>query len=146
MSWRVPTEDDLLGAISSAELAAYRAAAISEDQTDPVTLVLSTVISLVRGYCAGNSGNVLGPAGTIPAELIGPAMDYLAVDVVKRLPGRDVSDDRDDARKAAIALFRDVAAGRFAIQSYGAETAGGAQVEEASSTTRLATRDTLKGL
>lgn len=122
MSWRAPTEDDLLGSISNAELTAYRAAVISDDQTDPATKKLAATVVYVRGFIAANKINTLGTAGTLPDALIGPAMDYLAIDIIKRIPGRKVSEERSDARKAAIKLFEQVAANKFAIEE--PETAG----------------------
>jgi len=115
MAWRAATEDDLLASISNAELEAYRAAVTKPGQTDPVTRKLADVTNMVRGYIAANADNVLGLDGTLPDKLIGPAMDYLAVDVIKRIPRREVSQERSDARKAAIRLFRDVADDKFAI-------------------------------
>ena len=115
MAWRAPTENDLLGSISNAELAAYRAAVVADAQGDPVTARLAIVAEFVRGYIASNRENVLGAAGTLPETLIGPAMDYLAVDVIKRIPGRKIDPARDDARKAAITLFEQVASGKYAV-------------------------------
>jgi hypothetical protein len=117
MAWRSPTESDLLGSISSAELTAYRAAVVSESQGDPVTAKLSSAVNFVRGYIAAHSANSLGNDGTLPDALIGPAMDYVAVDVIKRIPGRRIDQARDDARKAAIALFEQVAAGKYAVEA-----------------------------
>lgn len=116
MAWRAPTENDLKGSISATEIAAYRVAAADDEQTDPVTKKLDAVVTLVRGYIAAHAANTLGAEGTLPDGLIGPAMDYVAVDVIKRLPGRNVGEERSGARKAAIRLFETVAAGKFAIE------------------------------
>jgi hypothetical protein len=146
MSWRAPTESDLSGSISAAEIAAYRAAAVDSSQGDPVTAQLASVLDLVRGYCRAGSV-AMGPAGTIPETLIRPAMDYLAVDVVKRLP-RGVSEDRRRARESALAIFRDVAGGKMRVEDYGASAtaSSGASAEVASSRPITTSPNQLGGL
>jgi len=117
MSWRPPTEADLLsGSISGAELSAYRAAALGESQADPVTAQLSTVTNFVRGYISANAENSLGNDGTLPEAVIPAAMDYIAVDIIKRLPGRKIDEARATARKEAIDLFNRIAAGTYKIE------------------------------
>ena len=44
-------------------------------------------------------------------------MDYLAVDVIKRIPGEEVDDARDQARKDAIATFKLIAKGDYVVES-----------------------------
>lgn len=145
MSWRIPTDSDLAASISAAEIAAYRVAAVDDTQGDPVTTKLTAVVELVRGYCRAGS-MVMGPAGTLPETLIGPAMDFVAVDVVKRLKG--VSEDRRRARETALSIFRDAAAGKMRSEDYGAaDTASsGAGCELASSRPNLTSRNQLNGL
>ncbi len=112
MPWIAPTEEDLLARLSAPELAAYRAAALKPGQADPVAPVLAGVVAEVRGYVAGHKPNALGPAGTIPDTLLDAAMAL----AVARLPARlgvRLSEERRDARRDAVALLRDVAAGRF---------------------------------
>lgn len=89
----------------------------------------------------------MGPAGTIPETLIRPAMDYLAVDVVKRLP-RGVSEDRRRARESALAIFRDVAGGKMRVEDYGASAtaSSGASAEVASSRPITTSPNQLGGL
>jgi hypothetical protein len=115
MSWRTPTTDDLLEVLSGSELEAYRAAALADGQSDPAEARIASVTALVRGYIAVVSS--LGAAGTLPEALIPPAMDYLAVDVLRRLPGVAVDESRSQARKDAIAIFQSVARGEFAIET-----------------------------
>ena len=146
MNWRAPTEIDLTGSLSDAELQAYRDAATGENEGDPIAAQLTTVVDLVRGYCRAGSV-VMGPAGTLPPTLIRPAMDFLAVDVVKRLP-IDLSEDRRRARDSALSIFRDVAAGKMRVEDYGASAtaSSGDGVELASSRPNLTSRHQMDGL
>lgn len=112
MPWITLTETDLLARLSAPELAAYRTAALKPGQADPVAPVIAGVVAEVRGYVAGHKPNALGPEGTIPDTLLDAAMAL----AVARLPARlgvRLSEERRDARRDAIALLRDVAAGRF---------------------------------
>ena len=117
MSWRAITEADLLQCISGAELETLRETLLADGQADPVASQITLTVNLVRGYIAAHSANSLGNDGTLPDALIGPAMDYVAVDVIKRIPGRRIDQARDDARKAAIALFEQVSAGKYAVEA-----------------------------
>lgn len=118
MAWRTLTESDLLTRLSGAELAGFRAAALGESQEDPVEYILEQVTDLVRGYIAGNRNNTLGTAGTLPAKLIGPAVDLALMEVMKRAAGIviDPAGARAEAAKAAERLLVRVADGKFAIE------------------------------
>ena len=118
--WRSPTEADLAASISAAEVEAYRTAAADEDaHGDPIQTLLTRAVNFVRGYIRTRENIAMGPSGTLPESLIAPAMDYIAFDVVKRVP-RANTEDRRHARDAALAIFRDVASGKFTIESWGA--------------------------
>lgn len=95
MAWRAPTSADLMLSISETELEAYSAAATQSGET--AEGLLKRGADMVRGYLRANGSVRLGPAGTLPESLIAPLMDYLCVDVIKRLPV-GVSDDRRTAR------------------------------------------------
>lgn len=145
--WRAPAEKDLSSSISASEIEAYRTACADEEQGDPITSLLTRGVDHVRGYIRANGKIVLGPKGTLPESLIAPCMDYIAYDVVKRVP-RANTEDRRAARRDAVTLFGRVQSGTFDVESYGAqETQGSSQSAElASSSTRRVTSQSMDGL
>jgi len=145
MAWRAPTTDDLKLSVSETELDAYSSAATQSSET--AEGLVKRGADMVRGYLRSNGSVKLGPAGTVPDSLIAPLMDYLCVDVIKRVPV-GVSDDRRRARDQAISLFKDAQAGRFSVENYGAEddaSQAGAS-ELASSAENRLTPEELSGL
>jgi hypothetical protein len=112
--WRAPDISDLSLSLSQTELDAYSAAATESGET--AEGLLRRGADLARGYLRASAAVRLGPAGTVPAALVAPLMDYLCVDVIKRLP-LAVSEDRRRAREQALQLFRDAASGRYAVES-----------------------------
>lgn len=148
MSWRAPTETDLEKSISASEIKGYRAAAVNADPklADPIASQLANGVALVRQYLRGGSVR-MGPEGTIPDGLIGPCMDYVAVDIVKRLP-IGVTEDRRKARDEAMRIFRDVQANPTMVEQYGSPepVSSGAAVEVASSRPVRSGPDQMRGL
>ena len=145
--WKAPTEQDLKISISDDELDSYRDAAKKDMSFDTVEEILARTATLVRGYCRANTNVRLGPAGTIPAGLIAPAMDYAAVDVVKRLPA-GVTDERNTARAAALQIFRDVAEGKMQPESFGEpdDASAGSSIQLANTSPQRFTPDNMAGL
>lgn len=146
--WRAPAEKDLAVSISADEIEAYREAAADEEaHGDPIAALLTRGADFVRGYIRANTAVVMGPAGTLPESLIAPCMDYLAVDVVKRVP-RANTEDRRRARSDAIRLFEQVRSGGYAVESYAQpENQGAAPASElAASSTRRVTSSSMDGL
>jgi hypothetical protein len=145
MAWRAPTTTDLTLSVSETELESYSAAATQNGET--AEGLVKRGADMVRGYLRANGSVRLGPAGTVPEALIAPLMDYLCVDVIKRLP-LGVSDDRRTARRQAIDLFKDAQAGNFAVESYGAadEASPAGACELASSSRQRLTPQELSGL
>jgi len=145
--WRAPVEDDLKLSLSELELEAYAEAASREPGTETTAGMLARGANYVRGFLRANPTVTLGPAGTIPASLVAPLMDYLCVDAIKRLPVT-ISDERREARRQAIQTFRDAAKGVFLVESFGADddasNAGHAAL--ASSSEPRFTPEQLKGL
>lgn len=122
MAWRTPTEDDIVATLSHEELEAYKAD--SGWTSDPVDMLCRRAAALVRDYLRTNGNVRMSPnEGEIPEGCISPAMDYLAVDILKRF-GVSITQERKDARAAALAYFEKIAAGKLQPESYGApETA-----------------------
>lgn len=118
MSWRTLTETDLLQALSGSELDALRAAVLASGQADPIATQIAQVVDMVRGYIRGG-GFDLGEADTIPESLISPAVDLIVLRVGSRAAGFLLDDNnvRRDAARAAQSLFRDVANGKFRVES-----------------------------
>ena len=115
--WRKPTEDDIVATLSADELDAYCQS--GNWTSDPIELLTKRVASYVRGYLATNGNIRLSPnEHEIPEATIGPAMDYLAIDILKRI-NISPNDIRKDARKDAIAYFDKIASGKIAVESYG---------------------------
>jgi hypothetical protein len=115
MAWITITENDLLTVLSGPELDAFRATAKADGQADPVAPTITQVIDMVRGYVGGNKINLLGPTGTIPAKLLAPALDIIAVRIPSRV-GKAPKSGRKDAADAAVKLLEQVARGAFDIE------------------------------
>lgn len=115
MAWIEIAEADLLTVLAGAELGGYRAAALASGQADPIAATITQVVNLVRGYVGGCKQNTLGEGATIPAKLLAPALDILAVAIPKRV-GAAPKPVRKDAHDAAIKLLEQVAACRFDIE------------------------------
>jgi hypothetical protein len=115
MSWRSITENDLTKKISALELDAFRDAAL-DDGDDPIAAQIESTTDMVRGYIV-TSGVDLGPAGTLPERLIGPACDVIILDIMSRAGGIVIDDDSVRRTNAASArkLFERVADGKYAI-------------------------------
>lgn len=107
--WVEITEDDLRQKLSDAELSA-----VSEVLYEGI----ASVTDRVRGYVASSGCAVDADTATVPARLVGPACDVLAVELYIRLGGTliDPKGHRKDAKEAAIRLFEQVAAGKFSIE------------------------------
>lgn len=116
MSWNAITEADVLTVLAGPELEAIRAAALKAGQVDPVQPTIDDVTDMVRGYVAGCATNQLGADGTIPAKLMRPALNIIAVDIPNRVR-QNIPDARKEARKEAIRLLEQVANCKFHIEA-----------------------------
>lgn len=118
MAWRRITEEDLLTRISGTELETFRSLLLGDGQKDPVEFYIDQVTDQARGSIAGHKANTLGLAGTIPQKLIGPCVDLIVIEIMKRCGGVlvDPNDARKDAARKADKLFERVENGKFAIE------------------------------
>lgn len=111
--------------------------------------ILIDTAELVRSYCRSNSNIQLSPTtGEMPDSLISPAMDYAVVQLLKRMP-LQISDERKNARDAALRIFGDVAKGILIPESYGKAvdaSSGKVSVELAASSRCRVTSEKLEGL
>lgn len=112
-TWVAITEADIQAAFSGRELEAYRNAAKSAGEADPVAATISGNVELVRGYVAKVPRNLLGPEGTIPSCLVNAAVDMIVWQLMQRSFGDvvDPSGARKDAARAATDLLKDISRG-----------------------------------
>lgn len=116
-NWREITEADLAASISQREIDTYRRDGASQDGSDPVERLLASTVALVRGYCAMNGAVRLGPAATIPASLVIPAMDYAMAKLLNRIAVA-LNEDRRSALRRAEDIFDAIAKGAVTPESY----------------------------
>lgn len=127
--WRKPTEDDIVATLSRDELYAFKT---GEFECDPVDMLCKRAAAYVRAFLTTNGNIICSPNEyEIPEATISPAMDYLAVDILKRL-SIPISEDRKEARKEAIAFFDKIATGKLSVESWGkgdGQQTGGPAIE-----------------
>ena len=116
-NWIKPTETDLAANLSQSEIDAYRADG-ALDGSDPVAPLLERTAAFVRtSISAGGRCAKMGPAGTVPAGLVIPAMDYAMGKVLNRI-NVPLSEDRRAALRRAEEIFDKLAAGDLAVEAY----------------------------
>lgn len=117
MAWIEFNSAAHLNANSAPELESLREAATGDGQADPVAAIAAAVVNSIRGSVAVK--NTLGPAGTIPDELLLCAMSIFRFEATLRLPGVQML--QDDARRkaydAAQAQLRRVEEGKFSVSA-----------------------------
>lgn len=119
MAWRKPDRDDIVATLSRDEVEAFSQSA--EFTSDPIDRLCERAASLVRDHLRTGGYVTLSPEPyEIPESCISPAMDYLAVDILKRI-GLPVSDARKEARRDALQFFYRIDDGTFIPESYGEE-------------------------
>jgi hypothetical protein len=134
--------------MAGTELAAYRTAAKAEGQEDPLPGRITAVVRFVRGKAAACEKNTLGPAGTIPDEVLDDAIAIIRLRLINRV-GATVSDERKTAAKEALTTMRELARCEIAIEQPempSEEVTASGGIEVARQRCRLTGRDNLKGL
>lgn len=115
--WITLTEADLQTALTGPELTAAKTAALAAGQGSVLDDVFAQVTREVRGHVATCERNTLGPAGTIPDELLAAAVDECVYRLCKRLPGKVLlKQERSDAHDDAVALFNRAAECKFTLE------------------------------
>ena len=114
MSWTKPTREDLTATISSEEIDAFSASA---DFSDVVDANLRRTVQLVRGYVRAGGVKVPADESLMPPSLLASAMDYAAYDLLKRF-SVEISEPRRRAREDALSIFKEVGAGRMAVEPH----------------------------
>lgn len=114
MSWISVTVADIATRLADPELDAARNALVASG--DPLPDIVSAMVAEVRGRVAANRANRLGPAGTIPDELLNAALALIRGRLLSRLPvAALMTEERRAEIKSAEQLLRDVAAGSFIV-------------------------------
>ena len=114
MAWITLTEAHVTACLSGVELSAWRKAALAPGQADPVADALTRVTNEVRGYIRASMVGTLDAGNTIPDELLDSAMALVVAKLSTRLP-IPLTQERKDARDAAMDQLKDVAARRFRL-------------------------------
>lgn len=133
MTWRAPTETDIINAgISGAELTAFRGAALAEGQADPLAGQIAIVVDFMRGYIARcpNVDMTTKAAGTLPESAILTFCDII-VPVIQGRPAGAIIDPngiRLDARGNAMRWLRDAAECKVAVDEAPPSTAEGSPI------------------
>ncbi len=119
--WTDLTDRDIRDALSDREVESYARAASGPDwDPEAAARICAKTASLVRGYIAtAPKRPALGPGRTLPEALIGPAADYAAVTLLRRIP-KEIRKERLDARAEAIEIFKAVAKGEVEVEPYSA--------------------------
>ena len=124
MAWRIPTNEDLVAALSQVEVDEYRKSPEFESAENPTATILADTAALVRGYCRrleNKGGLKMHPEeGYVPASLMNPAMDIAAWRVLKRF-NLTITDARQHAYDSAMETLRDVAEEKVMPESYEGE-------------------------
>lgn len=118
MSWITITEEDVKTRLAGAELTAFKTAALSPGQSNPLPEIISQVTDEIRGYVAACAHNTLDAAGTVPPRLLAPALNMIRYRLATRLPGMKglIDELRQKEYNDALAVLKDVAACRFAVE------------------------------
>ncbi len=147
MAWSSITAAQVKTRLTGAELAACQTAALAAGQTDPLPEIVTQVVDEVRGYIAGCRENTLGADGTLPSKLQSAALAIIRYRLATRLPVKSLlTEERVEENKAAIRLLEQVAACKFSIEDPNSGDRSGVAIEQASTPTRVATREKLAGL
>ncbi len=151
--WITLDADIIAERLSGPELSAMQSAALASGQ-DGASLTdnaAERVTNSIRGYIAASAKNTLGPAGTIPDELLDCALALVVHQIITRLPGMEalLDERRMKNREEALQLLRDVAAGKFALvqpEAAGQQAGGGGIIQTLNKPKRTFTRDSMKGV
>lgn len=112
--WRKPTEEDFKAAILEAELNAYRNVSIA-DGINPIDKAMDNAVTVFRSALRATYKGVMGVAGTLPTDLIAPAMHIAVFYFIGSRVGVKVSETRTTLYKDAIRRAERIGDGREAF-------------------------------
>lgn len=122
--WIKPTLADFRAAILEAEMNAYKNVSIA-DGIDPVQKAMDDAVTVFRSSLRKTHNKKMGPLGTIPSDLIAPAMHIAVYYFVGGRVGVKVSETRTKLYDNAIRRSERIGDGReaFADEDDAEETA-----------------------
>lgn len=122
--WIKPTLADFRAAILEAEMNAYKNVSIA-DGLDPVQKAMDDAVTVFRSSLRKTHNKKMGPLGTIPSDLIAPAMHIAVYYFVGGRVGVKVSETRTKLYDNAIRRSERIGDGReaFADEDDAEETA-----------------------
>ena len=121
MAWRKITEQDLVSALSRAEVEAFRRSA--DFDADPVEAQISDTVAFVRGAIrTGGKCRLCPDEQTLPASLARPAMNHLRYELLTRM-NVVPNEARKSAWKMAQELFEELRDGKYVPESWNADEA-----------------------
>lgn len=150
VAWTTISSDDLNHYLVAAQVSAMRSAALGAGQADPFTEVMPTVIARIRAICSTNGKVISATANSVPPELKDIACYLILEELQTRLPGLVLTDEQrrqtDNGRDYLKQIARGDALVSDPLDPITPPVQQGAPIKVITSRTRLATRDTLKGL
>jgi phage gp36-like protein len=122
--WIKPTLADFRAAILEAEMNAYKNVSIAEG-IDPVQTAMDNAVTVFRSSLRKTHNKKMGPLGTIPSDLVAPAMHVAVYYFVGGRVGVKVSETRTKLYDNAIRRSERIGDGReaFADEDDAEETA-----------------------
>lgn len=117
-AWRIVTDEDVLSALNSAELAAYRRILAEEDGSDGDVLpdIIDTAVMEARGRIAACGRNTLATGLTVPEVVIHHLVAIVRYRLLTRL-GIRAKEERAQEYKDARRFFEEIARCMVAIPS-----------------------------
>lgn len=148
--WRELTEDDVLNALNAAELAVYRKVQANVDGSDGDVLpeIIIKAVQEARGHIGDCASNRLAAGNTVPDRVVHHVVSVICYRLSTRL-GIKVKEDRKEEYKDARRFLERVSECKVAIEWPEGETEESGNVstvDVVSSSARVSTRDSLKGL
>lgn len=134
MSWKKPTNEDLVATLSQVEVDQFNNSPDFQTQNSPSERVIADAAEMVRGYLRKleNKGAIkIHPEdGFIPQGLMNPCMDIAAFKMLKRF-NLEPTEARKRAYEEAMQVLRDVGNELMIPESYTDEAASEEVKEDA---------------
>lgn len=112
--WRQPTTDDFRDAILEDELQAWQTASVA-DGKDPVGKAIKNAVGVFRSALRSGYKGIIGPAGTLPDDLISEAMNHAVYNFLAGRAGADISKGRETLFNSSDRTRREIASGSYAF-------------------------------
>ena len=117
MPWITPTTTDVETRLLMPEINAIKSIASKGNVPYPLPDIILNVVREIRGYIGACAKNKLGPADTIPEQLMGTALALIRFRLLNYLPTEVLeTDPRRREYDTAIGLLKSVAKCDFAVE------------------------------